>query len=52
MKILSTIAFVMTALGSMGVSAQTMSGFRTQGAAPRLGSRPVDGPDGGNVSVD
>ena len=32
MRILSVIAFVMTALGSMGVSAQTMGGVPAQGA--------------------
>lgn len=31
MKILSVIAFVMTALGSMGASAQTMSAMPVQG---------------------
>ncbi|WP_414472058.1 hypothetical protein [Microvirga sp. M2] len=33
MRILSIIAFVMTALGSMGASAQTMGGFPSQEGA-------------------
>jgi len=39
MKILSVIAFVMTALGSMGASAQTMSGFPGQSGAAAVPSQ-------------
>ncbi|KLK90391.1 hypothetical protein AA309_25900 [Microvirga vignae] len=39
MRILSLIAFVMTALGSMGASAQTMGGIPAQGGGETSAQR-------------